>query len=246
MRWAGVIVSAGCHDDEVTQTNPIDPDKLPQTEAFHDDSGLAVDAWMPCDADEDLRTPVSPGSPGRTPHGEDLDLHIGWDRFEKLVLALARRTLGLRGMKFRRYGVQGQKQHGIDLAGRDTDGSYTVVQCKEYASFTAQNLRDAVEEFAGGRRPFGATRFIVATSASTEPTQLNDELHALQGEHPDLELDLWGSVLINEHLRYYGDIVAQFWTRETAADFCTGAHCLVCRRRRPTGRLWRNACWSAL
>ncbi|MGW1901693.1 restriction endonuclease [Streptomyces hirsutus] len=207
----------------MTQTNLTDPEMPPPSEADHGDSGLAADAWTPCDADEDLRAPVSPGSPGRVPHGEDLDLHIGWDRFEKLVLALSRRMLGLRGMKFRRYGVQGQKQHGIDLAGRDADGSYTVVQCKEYASFTTQNLRDAVEEFTGGRRPFGATRFIVATSASTEPTQFNDELHALQCEHPDLELDLWGSVQINEHFRYYADIVAQFWTRETAADFCTGS-----------------------
>ncbi len=43
----------------------------------------------------------------------------------------------------------------------------------------------------------------MATSASTEPTQFNDALHALQREHPDLELDLWGSVQINEQLRYY-------------------------------------------
>ncbi|MFK4123213.1 restriction endonuclease [Streptomyces longwoodensis] len=205
------------------QTNSSDPEVLPPSEADHGDIDPAADAWKLCDADEDLRAPVSPGSSGRVPHGEDLDLHLGWDRFEKLVLALARRMLGLRGMSFRRYGVQGQKQHGIDLAGRDADGSYTVVQCKEYASFTPQNLRDAVEEFTGGRRPFGATRFVVATSSSTEATQFNDELHALRGEHPDLELDLWGAVQINEHLRYNADIVAQFWTRETATDFCTGS-----------------------
>ncbi len=52
----------------------------------------------------------------------DLDLQLGWDRFEKLILAVARRALGLRGIKFRRYGVQGQAQHGIDLAGREPDG----------------------------------------------------------------------------------------------------------------------------
>ena len=47
----------------------------------------------------------------------DLDLRLGWDRFEKLILAVVRRALGLRGIKFRRYGVQGQAQHGIDLVG---------------------------------------------------------------------------------------------------------------------------------
>lgn len=45
----------------------------------------------------------------------------------------------------------------------------------------------------------------------------------LQDEHPDLELDLWGSEQLNDHLRDHADIVARFWTRETAAVFCTGA-----------------------
>lgn len=139
------------------------------------------------------------------------------------MLALARRVLGLRDIRFRRYGVQGQAQHGIDLAGREPTGDYTVVQCKDYAAFTAGDVRRAVEKFAIGRRPFDAGRLIVATSASTEATQLADELAELQLQHPDLDLDLWGAEQINQHLRYCGDIVAQFWTRETAADFCTGA-----------------------
>ncbi|MFG2815521.1 hypothetical protein [Streptomyces sp. NPDC048410] len=184
---------------------------------------LAANAWAPYQSDSNLRTPPGPGTSGRVPPGEGLDLHIGWDRFEKLMLAVSRRALGLRGVRFRRYGVQGQKQHGIDLAGRRPDGVYTVVQCKDYKTFTARHLRNAVEKFTSGKRPFGAPRLIVATSATTEDTQLADELASLQEAHRDLELDLWGTEQINEHLRYCGDIVAQFWTRETAADFCTGA-----------------------
>ena len=139
------------------------------------------------------------------------------------MLALSRRVLGLRDIRFRRYGVQGQTQHGIDLAGREPTGAYTVVQCKDYAAFTAGDLRKAVAKFAVGRRPFDAGRLIVATSASTEATQLANELAALQLQYPDLDVDLWGAEQINQHLRYCGDIVAQFWTRETATDFCTGA-----------------------
>ncbi|WP_406502319.1 hypothetical protein [Streptomyces sp. NBC_01602] len=207
----------------MTQPNPSEPDTMRPAGPLPDKIGSAAETWTPCAGDTNLRTPPSPGSPARAPHGEDLDLHIGWDRFEKLLLALSRNILGLRDIRFRRYGVQGQEQHGIDLAGREPDGGYTVVQCKDYAVFTTGDLRKAVEKFAAGRRPFNAGHFIVATSASTDPTQLNDELAALQLEHPDLELDLWGSEQINEHLRFRGDIVAQFWTRETAADFCTGA-----------------------
>lgn len=62
--------------------------------------------------------------------GEDLRLDIGWDRFEKLMLAVARARLGVHQVRFRRYGIVGQKQHGIDLAGRRPDRSYVVVQCK--------------------------------------------------------------------------------------------------------------------
>ncbi|WP_326920442.1 hypothetical protein [Actinophytocola sp.] len=157
------------------------------------------------------------------PAGEDLDLSIGWDRFEKLMLAVSRRVLGLRGIKVRRYGVRGQAQHGIDLAGREPDGRYTVIQCKDYQSFIAADLRNAITTFTKGRRPFAAYRFIVATSAATEGTQFADELATLQDAHPDLELDLWGSEQINYYLRYMADVVTRFWTRETAEVFCTGA-----------------------
>ncbi|MGW8597602.1 hypothetical protein ACWGLB_01560 [Streptomyces sp. NPDC055893] len=183
----------------------------------------AADRWLPVAADPDLGYPPSAGTPGNRPPGEDLDLAIGWDRFEKLMLAVSSHVLAFRGIKFRRYGVQGQVQHGIDLAGRDVEGRFVVVQCKDYQEFTAGDLRKAVETFASGRRPFDAGHLIVATSASTERTQLADELATLQGEHEDLELDLWGAEQINDFLRYQADVVARFWTRETADVFCTGA-----------------------
>jgi hypothetical protein len=189
-----------------------------------DDPGATPDAaWEDYLRDPVLKDSTEPGSPGNVPPGEDLDLHIGWDRFEKLMLAVCRNSLGLHQVRFRRYGVQGQQQHGIDLAGRAPDGHYTVVQCKDYQDFTAAVLRAAVETFATGRRPFGANHLVVATSASTERTQFAEELDALQGEHPDLDLELWGSEHINDRLRSLGTVVAQFWTRETAASFCTGA-----------------------
>ena len=181
------------------------------------------DSWSPCALDPNLQAPPGTGAPGNVPPGGDLALNIGWDRFEKLVLAIAQRVLGLRGVKFRRYGVEGQAQHGIDLAGREPDGRYTVIQCKDARAFNAGSLRAAVEKFACGRRPFGAYQLITVTSATTRDTQLADTLGKLQDEHPDLELDLWGAEQLNDYLRYHADIVARFWTRETAVIFCTGA-----------------------
>lgn len=86
------------------------------------------------------------------------------------MLDLVQRVLGLRGVRFRRYGTLGQKQHGIDLAGSDPNGAFVVVQCKDYKSFTKADLRKAVATFVSGRRPFGAAHLIVVTSATTEPT----------------------------------------------------------------------------
>jgi len=170
-----------------------------------------------------LSTPPTPGGPGNCPPGGDLDLHVGWDRFEKLILDLVQRVLGLRGVQFRRYGTLGQKQHGIDLAGRDPEGVFLVVQCKDYRSFTKADLHKAVAKFTSSRRPFDATHLIMVTSANTEPTQVFDELAALQTKHPELTLDLWGAEQINAYLRRNADVVVRFWTRETAATFCTAA-----------------------
>lgn len=179
--------------------------------------------WRDWFDDPNLRAAPGAGSPGNTAAGDDLDLHLGWDRFERFMLAISRDVLGLRGVRFRRYGVLGQSQHGIDLAGREPDSHYTVVQCKDYKVFTVAALRAAVAKFTRGKRPFQAHRLIVATSASTEATGFAEELARLQDAHPDVELDLWGSEQINEQLRFRGDIVARFWTRETANVFCTGA-----------------------
>ncbi|MCZ4587662.1 hypothetical protein O4328_28910 [Rhodococcus opacus] len=178
--------------------------------------------WAPRYSDPIYKRP-SPGTTPTQPAGEDLDLRMGWDRFEKLVLELSRDLLDISHIMLRRYGTQGQTQDGIDIAGREPDGRYSVVQCKEYAKFTKSDLREAVETFANGKRPFGAYRFVVAVSTNAQTTQLAKELEKLQEEHPDLELDLWGSEQLNTALKKRADLVGQFWTRETADVVCTGA-----------------------
>ncbi|MEU4849641.1 restriction endonuclease [Streptomyces gilvosporeus] len=202
----------------MSNTDPI----LPASACSSSTTDEPDAAWQDYMQDPVLKTSAEPGTTGNVPPGEDLNLHIGWDRFEKLLLAVCRSGLGLHRIRFRRYGVQGQSQHGIDLAGRGPDGT-TVVQCKDYQQFTPAVLRAAVEKFATGRRPFGAKHLIIATSGSTEATQFADELDALENEHPDLDLELWGSEQINERLRSLGNVVARFWTRETAESFCTDA-----------------------
>ena len=194
-----------------------------------DDSGaeasgvLGDPAWRSISSDPVLSRPPTPGSSGNVPPGDDLRLDIGWDRFEQLLVFVAQGVLGLNQVRFRRYGVSGQAQHGIDLAGRSPDGAHIVVQCKEYDTLTPADLRAAVERFAKGKRPFAAQHLIVAVSTVARTTQLEDELAVLQDEHKDLHIELWGAEQINDVLRERADIVSRFWTRETAETFCTGA-----------------------
>jgi hypothetical protein len=180
-------------------------------------------AWRSISTDLVLFGRPAQGTPGNIPPGDDLRLDIGWDRFEQLLVFVAQSALGLNGLQFRRYGVGGQKQHGIDLAGRGPDRTYTVVQCKEYEIFTPAVLRAAIEKFASDRRPFGARHLIVAVSTITRTTQIEDELAILQDEHEDLHIELWGAEQINDVLRGRADIVSRFWTRETAETFCTSS-----------------------
>lgn len=182
-----------------------------------------VAPWSDVFGDALFSGPPSPGSPGHVPPGANLDLNIGWDRFEHLLVFVAQAVLGLGPVKFRRYGVAGQAQQGIDLAGRRADGSHVVVQCKDYKRFTAASLRRAVKTFVDGGRPFDSTHLIVAVSSDAGTTQIEDELAAQQEAHPDLTIELWGAEQINDVLRERNDIVARFWTRETADTFCTAA-----------------------
>ncbi len=184
---------------------------------------LGNPVWRSIFSDPVLSRPPLPGSSGNVPAGDDLRLDIGWDRFEQLLVFVAQGVLGLNQVRFRRYGVSGQAQHGIDLAGRGPDGTYTVVQCKQYDTFTPDDLRAAVEKFTNGKRPFGAKHLIVAISTVARTTQIEDELAVLQDEHTDLDIKLWGAEQVNDVLRERADIVSRFWTRETAETFCTGA-----------------------
>lgn len=178
--------------------------------------------WIPLMTDP-VNVPPGPGSPSMRPKGDDLDLRIGWERFEKLVLAVSRNLLGIESIELRRFGTVGQKQYGIDIAGREPDGRYSVVQCKDYQSLTPARLRTAINKFANERAslPFVPYQFVIATSFPGDPKQLYSEIAIQQKKYPDLKLSLWGSETINEALLTRADIVARFWTTETAENFCT-------------------------
>jgi tetratricopeptide (TPR) repeat protein len=88
--------------------------------------------------------------------------------FEELALALFRVVWQEVGAKL--HGRSGQKQHGVDLYGRDSRGGYIGVQCKHHGSATLikdekliEQLREEVDKAKGFDPPL--RHFIFATTA---------------------------------------------------------------------------------
>ena len=182
-----------------------------------------VAPWSDVFGDTLFSGPPSPGSPGHVPPGANLDLNIGWNRFEHLLVFVAHAVLGLGPVKFRRYGVAGQAQQGIDLAGRRVHRNLRGCAVQGLQEIHRGNFKKAITTFVEGDRPFDSTHLIVAISSDAATTQIENELAAQQKAHPDLTIELWGAEQINDVLRERNDIVARFWTRETADTFCTAA-----------------------
>lgn len=64
---------------------------------------------------------------------------VKWENFERLLLRMAQKVLGLRNVK--RYGKRGQAQDGIDVVGLDAEREAVAIQSKRYQSFTLADLK---------------------------------------------------------------------------------------------------------
>jgi hypothetical protein len=140
---------------------------------------------------------------------------LGWEGFERLILALAVDVNDL--TEAWRYGASGQAQDGIDIVGfAGADRQAHVYQCKNVRDFTASQLRAAIAKFADGRRPFDARRLVIAVAAAANRTGVVDELAAARLRHPDLTLELWDSAKLGDLLRERPSIVEQFFGDDAA------------------------------
>lgn len=140
------------------------------------------------------------------------------DDFEKLMLKVAREVDGLR--ELHKYGIPGQKQHGLDVVGFDSARRPHGYQAKRYAEFTARDLANAVEDYTQGRRPIKVVRLVIGIATVAERTQVIDELAAQQERNPDLQIELYDQRRLSELLRDRPDIVRIFFGDSVAERFC--------------------------
>lgn len=149
--------------------------------------------------------------------------------FERLVLEYVWSIEAARDVHV--YGRRGQKQYGLDIGGDDRERRRFVYQVRRLQTITPAAIRDAVVDYAGPprrrgepwtARRFEATRFVLATAADIHgDTRLVDEITALQDRYrDDLDIQVVGIEDLSVKLRDAAGIVAAFFGREWAREFC--------------------------
>ncbi|AWB96272.1 hypothetical protein DCE93_11945 [Agromyces badenianii] len=166
-----------------------------------------------------MRAPVALASAPAIPNLDLLPFTaLDWPTFEKLQLRVMTDVLGLRDP--RQYGDPGQNQQAIDLIATAADGTGTALQSKNYTSFVLSDLKAAVKRFRDTERPFAVGHLVIGVSSLVRRTEIIAELKKLQGELAPVRLDLWDAQRLSDLLRNQHEIVAQFFTVETARQFC--------------------------
>jgi hypothetical protein len=154
------------------------------------DDRSSPEALVPLTEDDPLQTPPSGPQPVLVdPRPQLLPFHeLTPDDFERLLVTVAREVDGLR--ELHKYGVPGQRQHGLDIVGVDATGRLHGYQAKRYADFTERDLARAVEDYTQGKRPIEVVRLVIGVATVAERTQVIDELLAQQERNPDLQIEL--------------------------------------------------------
>jgi hypothetical protein len=174
------------------------------------------------DDDEVWAGPTELPPPLADPAPPLLNTHeMGWESFERLVLAMARILHG--AYDVRRYGRPGQAQHGLDVVAFFADRAPSVYQAKRWQAFAARDLEEAVELYTGGRRPFAADRIVVAVATEAPDRETIEKLAELRAKHTDMEIELWDRQAISDRLRNQPPLVTTFFGPATAAAFCTSS-----------------------
>jgi hypothetical protein len=172
-----------------------------------------------------LETPVTDVPTGKPPvdtRAQLLPLNdLTWEHFERLCLRFIRTQAFV--VRATLYGVKGQKQHGIDLLARLSDPlRYEVYQCKRLVSFTAADVKKAVDAFLIGKWRNQSKAFRIMTSHQIEDTKIADaiETEARRLETLDITFEIWGQERFSSWLKDQPAIVDDFFSRAWVEEFC--------------------------
>lgn len=166
---------------------------------------------------------------------------LSWENFERLCLRLLEleaepihtaiitadtTTMPVAGL----YGERGQAQSGIDVYARDPlplggtapQRCYTTLQARRVERPTAGDMRNSIRDFLEGRWSSVSRRFIYATSASTNSTDLVHEKEAIAGQlrQQEIEFVMWDQREISRRMKEQPRVVDDFFSRPWVERFC--------------------------
>ena len=149
--------------------------------------------------------------------------------FERLVAEYVWLLPDTRNVRL--YGRRGQPDYGLDAVATSWSGRVTVYQAKRYQQLRPAQIRAAVEEYAGPPRPpgsglpprrFGASRFVLVTSATFESDTANvDEADELSSAYAgDIDVDVIGAEQLSRVLHDAVSVVSSVFGPDWARVFC--------------------------
>ncbi|RZL04179.1 MAG: NACHT domain-containing protein [Rubrivivax sp.] len=138
---------------------------------------------------------------------------LTWENFERLC----HRLMSLEGDVEHcvRYGRQGDAQAGIDVYARRVNGRYHCLQAKRHQSFSAAQIRKAVDLFLDGSWASRTECFTIAVQSSLRSTTVQDEIEqqaARLSAQGIVFLAVDGEELTNQ-LRNRADLIDDYFGR---------------------------------
>jgi hypothetical protein len=122
------------------------------------------------------------------------------------------------------YGVEGEKQHGIDIIGiRPNQPLHrpTYYQCKNVEKFSGADLNKAIDAFQTGPFAAKASELVLIVRAPSK-TNLLDAfmIRRLELAPRQIDLELWAEEELFEKLDYHPEIIDKFFGPQWASEFC--------------------------
>ncbi|MER8715845.1 hypothetical protein [Mesorhizobium sp. M1295] len=147
-------------------------------------------------------------------------LELSWENFEKLCRRLAEASGDVECAWA--YGTRGQKQYGIDLLVRRTDGSYEVWQTKRYKKGTVADVNAALEIFLKHPWAEKAKRFVLVFACALEETKVVESVEEVRTSlsSKSIGFDPLDAVHLTTRLIPRPEIIDDFFDRAWVEKIC--------------------------
>ncbi len=146
---------------------------------------------------------------------------MSWENFERLCLRMVQEVDSFSIGQCDTYGRKGQKQEGIDIYAKNSNGLYQTYQCKRYQSLSVKKLEQFFEEFKSGDWFSKTVKFNLCTSAEFADVNLQKKFEEIKEEFKDrIDIEKWDNSFINRELKKHPLVVYDFFGEEWCKCFC--------------------------